>query len=279
MTAVLASFRPGGDTGLHWRRIKGVMLQNAFIMRHSPLRLMELLYWPLIELFLWGFITRFLAQAKTQVAGGVSIILGAVVLWDVLFRSQQELAMTYMVDVWDRNVINLNASPLRQTEYFLGGLMFACIRVVVGSTVLVIITWLAFGFDVLRAGAGLIPALLVLLGYGWSLGLLIRAALMRFGSNAEVLAWSLALLIQPVAAVFYPISSLPGWLQPITYAIPAAQAFEALRALFAPAHQILIGRLAIGAAVDVLYLVIAATVANLAFRAVRRKGLLSRPGY
>lgn len=263
---------------MSWRRIWAIFLQNLFIMRRSPLRLMELLYWPLLEVFLWGYITLFLADRNANIPGGVSVLLGAVILWDVLFRSQQELTMTALIDMWDRNVLNLYASPLRQSEYVLGGVLFSIGRLVVGSSVLVVVTRLAFGFDLLTAGVVLVPALAVLVGMGWAVGIFIRAMVLRFGSNAEVLAWSLALALQPVAAVFYPVEVLPGWLQRIAFMVPASHVFEALRSLFATGEAQL-GRLAFAGALDLMYLALAALVLSRAARAVKRSGLLTRPGY
>lgn len=263
---------------MSWRRVWAVVLQNAFIMRHSPLRMMELFYWPLIEVVLWGFIATFLATTRADIPGGVSVLLGAVLLWDVLFRSQQELVMTCLIDMWDRNALNLYASPLRQFEYVLAGVLFSVARVIVGTSVLVLVTRIAFGFDLLRVGVVLLPAFAVLVGMGWALGLVIRAALLRFGSNAEVLAWSLAFLLQPVAAVFYPVDVLPGWLQSVALAVPAAHVFEALRALFATGEAQL-GRLLLAGLLDLVYLAVGAGALSAAMRAVRSRGLLSRPGY
>jgi ABC-2 type transport system permease protein len=261
-----------------WRRIRAVVLQHVFIMCRSPIRLLELCYWPLIEVVLWGFITRFLATASARIPGGVGVLLGAVLLWDVLFRSQQELVMSYLIDIWDRNVLNLHASPLQPVEYVLGGMLFSTARVFAGTTVLVLVARLAFGFNVLRAGAILLPGFLVLMGMGWALGLMIRAAILRFGSNAEVLAWSLAALLQPVAAVFYPVDVLPGWLQGVALMVPAAHVFEVLRALFATGEAPL-AQLAFAGLLDLAYLALGALALSAAMRAVRRRGLLSRPGY
>lgn len=260
------------------RRIRAVMLQHVYITRHSPMRVFELFYWPLLELVLWGYIATYLGRIDAALPGGVTVLLGAVVLWDMLFRSQQELHVAGLIDVWERNYLNLYASPLRHSEYFLGILLISAIRVLIGSVVLVVVARLAFGFDVLTTGATLVPALLVLMGMGWTLGLIVRAAILRFGMNAEVLAWSAVILVQPVCAVFYPVDVLPGWLQAISWAVPASHVFEAMRAFLATG-EVLAGRLALGALLDVVYLFLSAGLLAASFRAVRVRGLLSRPGY
>src|SRR5262245_25455386 len=114
-TVALPSTRPAAPS-FSWRRVRGVMRKNLYVMKHSPLRLMELVYWPIIEVVLWGFITNYL-RGKSDVPGGVGVLLGAVVLWDVLFRTQQELAMLYLTDMWDRSIINTYTSPLRVSEH------------------------------------------------------------------------------------------------------------------------------------------------------------------
>jgi ABC-2 type transport system permease protein len=167
---------------------------------------------------------------------------------------------------------------MRQSEYVIGSIIFSFARVIIGTTLLAVFVAVSFGFSILDTGATLVPAFLILLGFGWGLGLLIRATVLRFGSNAEVLAWSLALLIQPAAAVFYPVESLPGWLQPISHAIPVSHVFEAAREFLAN-ERVLWGELAIGGALDLVYLALGAFVLSVAYRSVRVRGLLSRPGY
>ena len=260
------------------RRVEAVVLQNWYVMKRSPIRIFELFYWPVIEVVLWGFISSFLIGAEARIAGGVGVLLGAVLLWDLMFRSQQELTMTQLIDMWDRNIVNLYASPMRQSEYLAGALIFSIARVAVGTTFLVLIAQWWFGFELLSLGAVLLPALVALLLFGWALGLVIRATVMRFGTNAEVLAWSLAFLLQPVSAVFYPVSVLPGWLQAVANILPTAHVFEAMRAFLATGEVRVVALLgAIGG--SLVYLGLAALVARGTYRKVRELGLLAKPGY
>lgn len=263
---------------MSWRRVRGIVLQNWFVMKRSPIRIFELFYWPVIEVVLWGFITVFLADAEARIPGGVAVLLGAVLLWDLMFRSQQELAITQLIDMWDRNIVNLYASPLRQSEYVAGALLFSVARVTVGTSFLIAIANLWFGFNLLEVGSLLIPAMVTLVVFGWAIGLLIRAAVMRFGTNAEVLAWSLAFLLQPVSAVFYPVDTLPGWLQGVARGLPTAHVFEAMRAYLATG-TIRGGALAWAALLAIGYLGLGAAVLKGAYQQVRRLGLLAKPGY
>jgi ABC-2 type transport system permease protein len=264
--------------GFSFGRVRAVMLQHWFIMKHSPIRFFELFYWPILWLVLWGYITRYLSNVNTDIPGGVTVLLGGVVLWDVLFRSQQELHVAGLIDVWDRNHLNLYASPMSHAEYFTGILLFSTARVIVGTLPLILVARLGFGFDLFTAGATLLPALLILVAMGWAMGLFVRAAILRFGMNAEILAWSLVVLVQPASAVFYPVSVLPDWLQVVAWALPASHVFEAMRAFLADG-RLLTGELALGAALVSFYVAVGAATAGGAFRAVKVRGLLSRPGY
>jgi ABC-2 type transport system permease protein len=268
----------GALGGVAPRRVKAVVLQNLYSVRHSPLRIMELLYWPLLEVVLWGYVSEFLQRQEADIPGGASILIGSVLLWDVLFRSQQELSQTFLFDMWDRNVLNLFASPLRQAEYFLGGLVFSIARVLIGSAFLVIAARVVFDYDFFTAGAVIVPSLFILSAMGWALGLFIRALIMRFGSNAEVLAWSLVFLLQPISAVFYPVSVLPGWMQAVSKVVPASHVFEALRA-YRESGDVLAGRLVLAGALDVVLLALGAWTAARMYRVAREKGLLGKLGY
>jgi ABC-2 type transport system permease protein len=263
---------------VRWHRVRGILRQNWYVMKRSPIRIFELFYWPVIEVVLWGFITSYLITAQAQIPGGVGVLLGAVLLWDLLFRSQQELSITQLIDIWDRNIVSLYASPLRQSEYLAGSLIFSVIRVMVGTSFLIFIARLWFGFNLLQVGGLLVPAMLALVMFGWALGVLIRAVIMRFGTNAEVLAWSLAFLLQPVSAVFYPVAVLPAWLQTVAQILPTAHVFESLRAYLATG-QVLSNRLALAIVLSAGYLAASSMVALVSYRRVRQLGLLAKPGF
>lgn len=266
------------STAMSWRRIKAVMLHQWFDSFRSPVRTVELAYWPVLWLVLWGFITDFFLQSGADVPGGVRILLGGLILWELTYRASLEISWAFLIDVWDRNILNLHASPLTPTEHFVGSLLFSLWRVVAAVGVLVVLAWAFFDYSLFDAGRIIPPAVLALLGMGWALGLAIRVTILRWGHNAEIVAWSLPFLLQPVAAVFYPVDVLPGWLEGLAAAVPASHVFEALRA-FVSEGDVLAGRLGIALLLDAVYLGLAAWVAARVYHVVRVKGLLGRPGY
>lgn len=263
---------------MSWRRVRGVLLHQWYDMRRSPVRTIELAYWPVLWLVLWGFITNFFLEAGAEVPGGVRILLGGLILWELCYRASLEISWAFLIDVWDRNILNLHASPLTPLEHFVGSLLFSLARSVAAVGVLTVMAWAFFDYNLLDAGRVVPLAVLALLGMGFALGLAIRAMILRWGSNAEIVAWSLPFLLQPVAAVFYPVDVLPGWLQGVAAAVPASHVFEALRAFVADG-EVLAARLGIALALDVAYFGLATLYAIQTYRVVRVKGLLGRPGY
>jgi ABC-2 type transport system permease protein len=102
-------------------RIVALVTRHLYLYRRSLPRIMEIFYWPFLDLVIWGFITMYLAKYQPQVPGFVTFFLGALILWDMLFRSQQGITISFLEELWARNLMNLFASPL-SPEHFQGDL-------------------------------------------------------------------------------------------------------------------------------------------------------------
>ncbi|HCQ38631.1 MAG TPA: ABC transporter, partial [Verrucomicrobiales bacterium] len=102
-------------------------------------------------------------------------------------------------------------------------------RVVFTGVILALIAIAAYQFNLFQLELALIPFYLNLLLFGWALGLVSVSLILRFGHGAESLAWAVPFMVQPFSAVFYPVSALPGWLQPVAHALPSTHVFEGMR--------------------------------------------------
>lgn len=266
------------------RRILAVMLRQAYLYKRTFHRWLEILYWPALDITLWGFITIYFS--KRAGAGNVVImtILGALILWDILFRAQQSVAVGFLEDTWSRNILNIWASPIRASEYVTGQILVGIIRVAIGASVAIVLGWFFYGFSFFSIGLPLIPFIIALAVMGWSVGVVTTALILRLGQGAEELAWALAFLFQPFSAVFYPVSVLPGWVQAISHAIPASHVFQGLRhwigtGSFPSEHgPFPAGQLAWALGLDAVYALVAWAVFAWALKQVRDRGLLSRYG-
>lgn len=214
--------------------VSALVLRYLFLYTRHPIRFVELIFWPLVDLLVWGFLTIYLQK---QAAGGfpttITFLIGGMILWDVLFRSQQGVAISFLEDVWTRNLLNVFVAPVRTAEYVAATCLVGVLRVAVTLLVLAAVGSLAYGFHLTHLGLALLPFLANLMLFGWFLGMVSTALIMRWGQAAESLAWAVPFFIQPLAAVFYPVSVLPGWLQPIAHALPCTPVFEGMRSVLA----------------------------------------------
>ncbi|MCK2219240.1 ABC transporter permease [Actinomadura sp. ATCC 31491] len=256
-------------------RVLGVVRRDFAALRRSPVRMFEILFWPTVELVLWGFMTVFLQAQRVPFA--VSFLLGAVLLWQVLQKASNEISIAFLEDIWSRNLLNVQVSPLSSAEYLAGLVLFSLGKVVVALAVMAALALGLYGFGVTSMGPGLVPFMAVLLVLGWSLGLVGIAAVLRFGENAQVIAWSLVFMVQPLAGIFYPVAVLPAPLRAVSWFLPASHVFEGMRAVM-NGGAVPWDRLAWAAGLDVLYLAATLGLFAWALTHARRRGKLSRFG-
>jgi ABC-2 type transport system permease protein len=262
----------GGSAG---RRVASLILRNLYLYRRSLARAGEIFFWPVMDLLLWGFLTVYLESF--DVPRGVSYLLGAVIFWDVLYRSQQAITLAMAEEIWVRNILNLFLAPVRTAEIVVANCLVGVLKAVVTAVVLGAIAWFAYAFDLLDVGPALAPFIALLVLFGWALGMCTMGLILRYGQAAEALIWGVPFLLQPISAVFYPLDVLPGWLQAITRALPSTYVFEGMRAALATG-RVEGSTLLLAFALDLVYLAAAAVFFGWMLRQVRDKGYLARLG-
>ncbi|MBI4051808.1 MAG: ABC transporter permease [Elusimicrobia bacterium] len=210
-------------------RIWAVLLRHLYLYPKSASRIMEIFYWPVLDLLVWGFLTLYIVQHPNGISRFSGYLLGAMIFWDMLFRSQQAISISFLEEVWSRNLLNLFTSPLKPIEFLLATMTLSFVKLLTAGAVTVFLAWAFFSFNLFKMGTYLFPFVLNLVAMGWAVGIVTTAIILRYGERAEVMAWGLALLIQPFAAVFYPVSVLPWFLKPVALALPATYIFEGMR--------------------------------------------------
>jgi len=254
--------------------ISALIMRYVLLYTRNPVRLVELFFWPIVQLLVWGFVTRYLQQEGSGAfPQAITFLIGAIILWDALFRAQQGVAISFLEDVWTRNLLNVFAAPVRMTEYLAATFAVGILRVAFTGAILVLIAYFGYAFNLFQFEWSLIAFYANLMVFGWSLGIIATAVILRWGHGAESLAWAIPFMIQPVAAVFYPVASLPGWLQPISLALPPAHIFEGMRG------AILTGQtawqpLVIATLLNLFYLILSGGIFAITLRIARRRGLL-----
>jgi ABC-2 type transport system permease protein len=261
--------------GLRPRRVFAIVLRQAFLLRGSPARVLPLFAWVAIDIVLWGFITKFLNSVAAPGLDFVPMLLGAVLLWDFFARVMQGVTMAFFEDVWSRNFLNVFATPITTAEYVSGLVVSSILTSTIGLGVMVALAAAAFGLSIFGYGVAVVPALVVLFLFGIALGILGCAIVLRLGPAAEWLIWPIPAVLSPFAGVFYPIATLPPWMQAVSRLLAPSYVFEALRALVSggsPSWPSL-GLAALLALADI---VLAGWVFGRVYRYAVRTGLVAR---
>jgi ABC-2 type transport system permease protein len=259
------------------RRIGALLLRHAYLMRSSPTRLFDLMYWPLLQMVVWGFITIFLARHSSWMVQAGGVLIGAVLLWDVLVRGQFGMTLSLLEEMWSRNLANLFVSPLRPFEFAISLMILSMLRSLFGVVPAALLAIPLFAYSIFDLGLALVAFWAVLTMFGWGVGLMISAALVRFGLSAESYAWASIFVLAPVSGVYYPIDTLPHWLRPVSWALPSTHVFEGMRAVMID-HAFRWDLLGSALALNALYLALGIGLFLLAFGSARRRGQLLHAG-
>lgn len=256
-------------------RVLAVVLRQYYLIRGSVSRILPLFVWVMVDIVLWGFITKYLNSVSAPGLNFVPVLLGAVLLWDFFNRVMHGVAMAFFEDVWSRNFLNMFATPLSITEYLAGLVLTSVATSTVTLVVMVALATFAFGLAFFSYGVALVPFVAVLFLFGIALGIFGSALVLRLGPAAEWFVWPIPAIVSPFAGVFYPLSTLPVGMQLVARALPPAYVFENLRAIVAgrPAS----GReLAIGFVLAIAYVLIAGWFFTRVYRHAVRTGLIAR---
>ncbi|HPT55577.1 MAG TPA: ABC transporter permease [Casimicrobium sp.] len=262
------------------RRIGALLARHYFLLRKSWPRLLSFAYYPVMQLLVWGFVTQYLgpqsaSQGVLQAVPG--ILLTGVLLWDVLVRGELGLFLSFLEEMYSRNLGNLFVSPLRLHEFVIAQMLMSIVRVVVGSGVALLVAVTFFDLKIAQQALALSLCLGCLLMFGWAIGMIANGLVLRFGLGAEEIGWAVVFLIGPLSGAYYPLSVLPEFLQAVAYALPTAWAFDAMRAALIDG-QIAWRALGISLALDVIYLAIGAALFAWFVEAGRERGLLLQMG-
>jgi ABC-2 type transport system permease protein len=258
-------------------RIAALVLRYWYLLRSSWPRLLEIVYWPLVQMLVWGFLQLYLNEHSGFLARSGGILIGSVLLWDILIRGQLGFSVSVLEEMWSRNLANLLMSPLRPAELLAALMVMSIIRLAIGMVPVTLIALAFFGFNLWGLGFALAAFFANLMLTAWAVGMVVSGLVLRNGMGAEGLAWTLMFLILPVCAVYYPVSILPAFVQPIAWALPPTYVFEGMRALLL--EETFRADLMIQAfALNLVYISLAAAVFFALLRSARKVGSILQTG-
>lgn len=257
------------------RRSFAIVLRYLLLLKAYPVRIFQIFVWGILEIVLWGFISKYLDSASAAAFSFGPVLLGAVVFEAIMVRAQQGVSTPFLEDVWARNLLNFFASPLTIFEYVTGLALIGLITSVLGIVVLFAAAILFFGLSFAPLGLSVAAYLLALFLFGVSLGIVGVAIVLRFGPSAEWFIWPIPAILSPFSAVFYPVATLPAWMQSISHVLPTSYVFESMRA--ALTHGEMHSQMLMAAVgLDLVYLVIAYVIFQAVYRSAVRNGAIAR---
>ena len=258
-------------------RIGAMVRRHWYLVAGSWPRIFDLVYWPTVQILLWGFIQTYLQAQGGTAAHVLGTLLGAAMLWDVFFRSQVSLSVAFLEEIWSRNLGHLMVSPLRAPELLASLITISLIRTLIGLVTAAIVAFLLFRFEITVIGLPLVPFFFCLALFGWSLGMFVAGLVLRFGMGAEMLTWVLVAGFAPLCAVYYPVSAMPEWIRWAAALLPPALIFEGMRAVLAT-HVFRLDLLGQAFALDLVYELGASGLFLFFLRSARQRGTLIQLG-
>ena len=258
-------------------RIGAMILRYWYLLISSWPRLLELVYWPALQIVTWGFLQSYISQNAGFFARAGSTFVGAIILWDILFRGQLGFSISFLEEMWARNLGNLMMSPLKPIEFLISLMVMSLIRLAIGVIPMTLLAMFLFHFNFYGIGLPLIAFFCNLIFTSWSVGIFVSGLVLRNGLGAESIVWTLMFGLMPLACIYYPVTVLPHWLQYVAWTLPPTYVFEGMRALLSEhvfRADLMVSALAINA---VLLMASFATFLAL-LRSARRHGSLIQGG-
>lgn len=217
--------------GASFNRIAAMVRRYWYLLSSSWPRVLDLVYWPAVQMLMWGFLQVYVSQQEGFFARASGVFIAAVLLWDILFRGQLGFSISFLEEMYARNLGNVMMSPLRPVEFILSLMIMSVVRLLIGMIPVSLLAMAFFGFNLWGLGLALALFFANLILTSWAIGILVAGLLLRNGLGAESLAWTFMFLFLPLTCVYYPVDVLPHWLQWISWTLPPTYVFEGMRAL------------------------------------------------
>jgi ABC-2 type transport system permease protein len=258
---------------MKWHRVWAMVLKYAYITKNRVDRLFDIVYWPVLNIFIWGFLTVYINQISDY--NLLSMILGGIILWLFVWRSTQDMGLFILEEFWNRDLYHLYSSPIRPIEHITAIIITGLMRAIAAFILVLAVSAIFYSFSIFIFGIYLPLFVLMLTLVGWVLGIFIIGMIFRWGHRIQVFAWSIPFGIQPFCCILYPLSSLPFWAVPIAVALPPTHVFEAMRAVL-EGSPLPINSIVYAALSTLVLLVLGIMFLQSSIRQARRSGMIAK---
>lgn len=258
---------------MRFHRIYGMILRNLFSFKTSADRLTDAFYWPTVDLVMWGLTSQYFTKNNANALNLVTILLSGIILWIVLWKSQYEVSINFLDELWNKNLVNLFVSPLKFSEMIASTILLGFIKILLSLSFATFLAYVLYSVRFFDYGILLLPYMGALIISGWVFGFFITGLILRFGSKIQTISWSLIWLFAPFCGIYYPLSNLPIWAQTFAEFLPMSYAFEGMRQIISKG-TISWQNVGISYGLDLIYLILAVWFLRAGFAKAMQKGLI-----
>lgn len=255
-------------------RIWAIILRHLYLLRHSLDRQINIFYWPVIDLALWGLTGAYFASLAPEGVDIVLLFVSGIVFWTITYRGQFAISVNILEEIWNRNLVNLFTAPLKFSEWLSSLIVLGIFKGFASGIVGVIVAYALYQVNVLEVGVYFLIFAGLLLMSSWAIGFLISGVIVRLGTTVQAFSWALIFIIAPFSGIYYPVSVLPDWAQVISAFLPTSYVFESARDIFFEG-AIVPEKLLISLVLNIVYIVLSLIFLRNSFKHVlREKGLV-----
>jgi ABC-2 type transport system permease protein len=254
------------------RRVGAMVMRHLYMFPRTLDRWSESIYWPVLDLVLWGVTTRWVETERGDVPHLALAVLTAVVFWQVVWRANYEISVNLLEEMWNQNLVNLFSTPLTVWEWSLSLIILGILKNVLTMVVGAAAVWLLYRLNVFAVGWMMLPFLFSLMMSGWFMGFTASGLIIRYGKGLQSIAWMAGYALAPFSAVFYPLHVLPPWAQWIATALPMTYVFEGMRKVL-HGSPLPLADLVISFGLNTTYLIASVVFFGRMFEKSRERGL------
>ena len=256
------------------KRIFAIVYRHIVVWPKDLGAMVDAFWWPSFDMLLWGLMTVYIQrQQPTALPFITSFIIGGIIFWMFVYRSQQEMGVLFLREFWDKNLLAVLSTPISITEYFIATMSVGILKLIISGVYMSFLGWIFFRFNIFVFGWNLIPFILTLTVVGLWTGFFVMGLVIQYGYRVQSLAWSMIMVIMPFSAVFYPVSVLPVWMQSVARFIPSSYVFEAMREVIAKG-TLDVQSLLIANVLNIIYTILACLFFAWGFKRARTKGVI-----
>lgn len=208
-------------------RIKALTFRNLKLTFRGLDPLVDIFYWPLLDLVIWGFTSFALMKGGSEQAP--LILLSALVMWNTCYRSNLDVSFTLLNELWSRNIVNLFATPVELKEWMTSAMALGLFDSLITAGYGSFMVWLIYGVNIFVVGPILLLIYFLLLLSGWAIGFFSAAWIVYKGQGIQKIVWVLGWFFAPFSGIFYSLDILPTWAQIIAKVIPMSYTYQILR--------------------------------------------------